>query len=228
MTVNFYSSLEDFRLFDPDVHFHYGCPSTKIKHWALYEPASQRFLFTSDYQDLDILQEIRTLCSSRYNLFLFDIGAAENYHANIMDNTCCENWSVLKNFDDSQFNESLLMHRPIVETIKLIPSGRTEISDAMIQEQKKWIQFVNYWVLYLKNGILNRQWDVVDRFIQDTMGLKFDDPSDFDYYENPSNLARAIRWELYLGKDIQSTQNKITELMSMRVQKEALTAANSQ
>jgi len=229
MTVNYYSSFsEDFQPFDPAVHFHYGCPSTKIKHWALYEPASQRFLFTSDHQDLDILQEIRTLCSSRYNLFLFDISTAENYHPNIMDNTSCENWSIHKEFDDRHFNDSMLMHRPIIETTKLIPSGSTEIAESMIQEQKEWIQFVNYWVLWLRNGILNHYWDIVDKFIEDTMGLKFEDPLDFDYYENTSTQARAIRRALYLGRDIQSTQNKITKLMSVRLQKEALTAANSQ
>jgi hypothetical protein len=222
MTVNFVSTTEQFQPFDPDLHFHHGCPSTKIKHWALYEPASQRFLFTSDFQDVDILQEIRMLCSSRYNLFLFDISSAENYHANIMDNTCCENWSLVRDF-----NDAVLMHAPMLNVTKLIPSGSTEISDSMIQEQKKWIQFVNHWILWLRHGVLNDHWCSIDKFVEDTMGMKFDDPSNFHFYENSARLAQDIRWALYLGNDIQSTQNKITELMSTRLRKESLIDSRS-
>ena len=44
----------------------------------------------------------------------------------------------------------------------------------------------------------------------------------FDFYKNPIKLAQEIKRELYLGKDIQSTQNKIVELMSDTINKKSL------
>jgi hypothetical protein len=114
------------------------------------------------------------------------------------------------------------MHPPILNIDKLIPSGSTEISHSMIQEQKKWIQFVNHWTLWLKYGILSSHWGIVDKFVEDTLGMTFDDPLDFDFYKNPIKLAQEIKRELYLGKDIQSTQNKIVELMSDTINKKSL------
>ena len=198
--------------FDPDVNFHYGIPDTKMRHWALYEPASQRFLFASDFQEIDVLQEIRMLCSSRYNLFLCDISSAENYHDGILDNTCCENWSMIGDFIDTQ-----LFASPIFDIDKLVPSGGTEIDDSVIQEQKNWIQFIQHWVNWLRLGPLAEPRLQIDSFIEQILYLKFDNTSTHDFFSNLQKLVRDIKLELYLGNDIDSSQNKIIKLLETNI-----------
>jgi hypothetical protein len=196
--------------FDPTVNFHMGIPDLRIKHWALYEPASRRFLFSSESQEIAHLQEIRMLCSSRYNLFLCDISTAENYHSNILDNTCCDNWSVT-----GGFNESDLFSAPVYNITTLVPSVHTHIAYSLIQQQKNWIQFVNYWTTWLRHGI--RPWPQIDAFIESMLGLKFDDTSSQNFFTDLEKLANNIKLQLYLGTDIDSTQEKIIKLLESNV-----------
>ena len=202
----------DLPKFDPSIHFHLGIADTKIKHWALYEPACQRFLFASNDQDTSHLQVIRMLCSSRYNLFLCDISTAKNYHATILDNTCCENWTLI-----ADFNESELFVAPIHNVTALVPSGTTEVDKLLIQKQKNWIQFVYYWVNWLRYGPLAKSWPQIDLFIEQMFDLKFDDTSTRNFFSNLQKLTQDIKMELYLGTDIDLTQNKIIKLLENSV-----------
>jgi hypothetical protein len=193
--------------FDPSKNFHFGYPGDKIHHWALYEPASKRFLFTSDVQSIDKLQQIRLLCSSRYNLFLCDISTADNYAPNIIDNECCENWSMIGIPGDT-----VALAAPLFEIDALIPSGSTEIPESAINEQKLWIQFVNYWVDYVNHLQIN-QWRFINSFIEKMFDIKSGDVLGYDFSETKTILAKKIELELYLGTDIESTENKIMQLI---------------
>ena len=194
--------------FDPIKNFHFGCPNSKIHHWALYEPASKRFLFTSDDQSIDKLQQIRILCSSRYNLFICDISTADNYAPNLVDNECCENWSM-----SGIVNDTTVLASPTFEINKLIPSGSTEIPDSVIKEQKIWIQFVNHWLDYVNPMKIN-QWKFIDSFIEKMFDIKSNDAEGYNFVVEKHELVKQIELALYLGTDIESTENKIIQLIN--------------
>jgi hypothetical protein len=192
-------NFTDIKKFDSRFHFNLGITDiTDLKHWALYEPIFGRFLFISKEQDISLLQEIRMLCSSRYNLWLCDTGTADNYSPKQIDNVCCENWSIT-----NIVPINVLMAKPIgVETI--IPCNT--IKSPSIQEEKNWIQFVNYWVSWIRDNRYHSRfaWTAIDSFVGEMFGTETDNELwRFD------KLSQKIRLELYTGLDIESTENKI-------------------
>lgn len=123
--------------------FEYGCPDEFGKpHYGLYQPALDRIVFTVD--DLEIAQEIVLLMSSRFNLFIYDLSGAENYSPNIIDNTCCENWSV------SNCHEIKLTHShreiPCMDAEVLLPKGAPD--DWILDSDKDWMQSIWHWVRF--------------------------------------------------------------------------------
>ena len=194
--------------FDPIKNFHHGSPSGKLKHWALYEPASKRFLFTSNDQDINKLHHIRVLCSSRYNLFICDISTADNYLPDLVDNECCENWSM-----SDIINDATVLAMPMLKITRLVPSGSTEVSNSVIREQKNWIQFVNYWAEQI-SPIRIPRWQFIDSFIEKMLDTNSNSALGNDRVAESNTLINRIELELYLGSDIETTENKIIQMIN--------------
>jgi hypothetical protein len=180
------------------IPFNFGVPH-KLKHWALYEPTLDRFLFVSGQQEVRILNEIRMLCSSRYNLFLCDISVADNYCHDLVDNTCCENWSILDGVDNT-----LLLASPI-DVHTLISQSITETQYPIIQQQKNWIQLVSYWVEWINLRCYYKQYETIDYFIEQLFDTKL---------SKQNSLIQQIQLELYLGVDVDITHANIIRLIT--------------
>lgn len=179
-------------------NFDLGVPDVS-KHWALYEPVLGRFLYVSSTTDISILDDIRMLCSSRYNLFLCNLQGAVNYDSNLIDNTCCDNWAMTNTINTTKILSAYF------DVEKLVPSSTTEIENSFIQDQKQWIQLLSFWVQKIRHI---KRWDMIDCFIDQNLGMN---PSDRSKTIN--ELLRQIQLELYLGIDIESTENKIIHLI---------------
>jgi hypothetical protein len=72
-----------------------------------------------------------------------------------------------------------------------------------VQEEKKWIQFVNYWVNWKRIHLLRNQWENISSFVETIFDIKIDD--------HQHKLNQKIQLELYLGRDIDSTQHNIIQ-----------------
>lgn len=186
-------------ILDPDQHFEFGKPYflNRQQHWAFYEPVLGRFLFASDTMDISILQEIRMLCSSRYNLILCDLQTADNYNIDLIDNLCCENWSITNQVDTT----NIMTFYSDYNVKTLIPVDAAP--EHKVLEEKKWIQFVNYWVNWKRIHLLRNQWENISSFVETIFDIKIDD--------HQHKLNQKIQLELYLGRDIDSTQRNIIQ-----------------
>jgi hypothetical protein len=186
-------------ILDPAQQFEFGTPyfPNRQQHWAFYEPVLGRFLFASATTDISVLQEIRMLCSSRYNLILCDLQTADNYCIDLIDNLCCENWSMTNQVDITNIMEPHYNYN--VKT--LIPVAAAP--DSVVQEEKKWIQFVNYWVNWKRMHLSYCQWEIISSFVETIFDIKIDG--------HQNKLNQKIQLELYLGRDIDSTQRSIVQ-----------------
>ena len=185
-------------ILDPEKQFEFGKPyfSKRQQHWAFYEPVLGRFLFTSSILDISILREIKMLCSSRYNLVLCDLQTADNYNIDLIDNLCCENWSMTNLVD---INNVMAFYLYEVETLIPVESD----ADFDVQEEKKWIQFVNYWVHWKSEYLQNNKCEHISSFVETIFDIKIDNQQ--------NKLNQKIQLELYLGQDINSTQCNIIQ-----------------
>jgi hypothetical protein len=186
-------------ILDPDQYFEFGKPyfPDRQQHWAFYEPVFGRFLFTSSSTDIGILQEIRMLCSSRYNLILCDLQTADNYNINLIDNLCCENWAMTNQVDITD----IMTHHYDYNVETLIPVNADQ--DPQILREKTWIQFVNYWVNWKRTRLFCNHWENISSFVETVFDIKIDD--------HQHELNQKIQLELYLGRDIASTQHNIIQ-----------------
>lgn len=142
------------------VYFDYGIPKdTDQPVFGLWEPVSDRFLLILD--DPDIASTIKMTAAGRYNLFVCEISNAKNYYHNIIDNTCCENWTIGNSH--SIFVSNLdHYHGPQPVTELLSKEGSP---DWPMQIEKDFLQMCFYWgkfFRYLKKS----GWYPFDRFVE--------------------------------------------------------------
>jgi len=116
----------------------FGYPSRPgYPQYAIYQPILDRFLLTSG--NLDKIFLVSDLLANRYHTLVVELNSAKNYHPNLIDNSCCENWTcqgVLDLIKPSSFRHPL--------DISYIASS--SIVDYPIQEEKSWAEFLYRWV----------------------------------------------------------------------------------
>jgi len=62
--------------------------------YGLWAPAHDSFVVV--WHDAEIIDRVRGYLASRIHTFLFDLTASNNHQPNLIDNTCCQNWTVDK------------------------------------------------------------------------------------------------------------------------------------
>jgi len=183
--------------------FDYGYPKTfGLPHFGLYQPTLDCILLT--VCDIEEALEIQMLASSRYNLFVVDLVSAENYSVNMIDNDCCENWT-LSNKEDIDIGLSGSISS-IVQVSKLI-----EIShrDPDASKEKLYLQTIWYHVKYclqIENHARKQVHDWIDGIFE------------LDFEENDHTITKKyikqIKTTLYLGTDLDQIENKIKKIKS--------------
>jgi hypothetical protein len=175
---------------------HGGC------HVGLYQPRLNRFLLTVN--NMQHAQEIALIAAGRYPLFLVNLVTAQNYCENLIDNTCCESWSLpnqqimptkLKNYANYVVDADNLLENP---------------SDLDLSEEKQYLQLCWYY-LKLHDSIIQ----------QNTYGWKIKKfmTEIFDFESHPhdipiQDLKKQIVAELFLCKDIKSTTTSIENIIT--------------
>jgi len=185
--------------------YNLGCPS-KIggAHIGLYQPIFDCFLLTlNDYLDA---QEVMLIAASRYNLVAMDLTSATNYYPNIIDNICCEKWSVpaKDSVTEIAYHEFLNLHR--IET--LVPIS---VENADIAAEKQYLQTVWHYVRYFNHELPEKNYSTAPRiknFLRNVLGL-YDSKN-----EALINLKRAVMKELYLSQDLELSKFRIDNFIS--------------
>jgi len=93
-------------------YFFYGSANYNKKtdeyvQYGLYDPITDRFVLISQF--CDALHKIAMLFSSRLSLRLCRLTTASNFSANLIDNTCCFNWTI-KNRDNLTISRKIGEH----------------------------------------------------------------------------------------------------------------------
>lgn len=126
--------------------------------YGLWEPVTSRFLFVVG--ELEYAETLRLAASARYSLFVTKISCAENYYYNIIDNSCCNQWS-MSNSQDVFTSQPGKFLKP-VSVVKLIPC--TEYEQWELDREMEYLQICLWWIKFVNS---NKQvgWYEFDRFI---------------------------------------------------------------
>jgi len=185
------------------VPFDLGCIENLIHpHFALYQPVNDCFMFTADC-DAAQAREITLLASARYSLFVVDLKTADNYDLNLIDNTCCHDWT-LSNKSDVVISAADLPR--VVSAKYLLQTSSTELD---LEPEKQYLQTVWHYIKYFKSveGRTNKS---IHDWMDTVLDLDFHDPE----HHETKNLIKKIKQILYLGTDLEQMHLQIQQLQS--------------
>lgn len=187
--------MVDFKYFD------YGKPNPEL--YGLYEPVSDCFLIV--YESLEVLLEVKYILSSKYTLFPIRLDQVNNFTTNLIDNSCCENWSFTNNKDISM--RHLLFDVKNIYVANSV-SKTTNKSNFDIVSEKKWALFCLYWLIFLKK--LSSNYSKLDEFLNSFLELS---ELSGDGALIKDNIKKSILRSLYLGNDINQVEKEIESLI---------------
>jgi hypothetical protein len=183
--------------------FDFGIPSHHGScHIGLYQPVLNRFLLT--VTNLQHAQDIALIAAGRYPLFLVNLVTASNYRQNLIDNACCQNWSLpsqqivptqLRDYANCMVNSDSLLANP---------------SELDLSEEKQYLQMCWYY-LKLHDVIIQKNtygWKI-KKFMTEI----------FDYQPHPhdipiQDLKKQIVTELFLCKNTDLTMTSIENIIT--------------
>lgn len=185
-------------------------------HIGLYQPVFDCFLLTlcnySEAQVLGLAQEVMLIASSRYNLVAVDLTSAENYCPNIIDNECCENWSVPVDNSFSEIHYHTFLKLRSVQT--LLPSNTKNIDIAL---EKEYLQTVCYYVKYFSHTLLVKNPSFsIKQLLNDTLYLQTSTSQAINC------LKHTVMKELHLTQDLDLSKTYIESLILTTLNKHDL------
>jgi hypothetical protein len=185
-------------------YFFWGIYESGTPVYSLYEPITDSFLIVS--KSLETITKLKYILSSRFSTHLCRLDLASNFSSELIDNSCCENWSFVNKYRDIKLDENLTNAKTIIAE-ELCPSaGDLEWN---IEKEKQWSLFCHA-VLEKYDKFLFNQYSqvisVLGRFLN------------FDKFENntgvSSNTEKQILSKLYFGLDIDDTEQQINKLLT--------------
>jgi hypothetical protein len=173
-------------------------------HIGLYQPILNRFLLTVNH--IRDAQDIALIAASRYPLFLVNLVTADNYNENLIDNLCCENWSL----PNQQITPTKLKVYANLHTIVDAEHLLDNPSELALSEEKKYLQLCCYYL---------RRYDEIIQKNTYAWEIKKFMTEIFDFEPHPhdipvQNLKKQIVAELFLCKDIKSTTTSIENIIT--------------
>ena len=172
-------------------------------HIGLYQPMLNHFLLTVN--NIQHARDIALIASGRYPLFLVNLTTANNYCENLIDNLCCENWTLPgKQIVPTEMSNYANF---IVNAEHLVPVQQHH--DSELPDEKHYLQVCWYYLNLLDSvATTNIRGQRIKDFMLDI----------FDIQQNESdlivqNLKKQIIAELYLCKDITVTKISIENIL---------------
>lgn len=179
--------------------------------YGLYSPISDCFYFV--YHNYRILQEVRVLLSSKFDLHIVRLDTAENWTPNLVDNECCENWTWANKQDLSwasddyavpmmKFTDFYALHT----ADNLVPApGATP----QIEEYAQWIMLCVHYFIAINKLVRNRTYEF-DLRLRDLI------PHSDSLSHNTNQkylLDQQIRSLLYNSVDLNTVDQEIIKLL---------------
>jgi len=173
-------------------------------HIGLYQPILNRFLLTVNH--IRDAQDIALIAARRYPLFLVNLVTADNYNENLIDNFCCENWSL----PSQQIAPTRLVNYSTLYAIVDAKHLLENPSALDLSEEKQYLQLCCHYLRQC-NEIIRQNiyaWEI-KKFMTEI----------FDFEPHPhdipvQNLKKQIVAELFLCKDINSTTTTIENIIT--------------
>jgi hypothetical protein len=174
--------------------------------YGLYQPLLDCFLFvTADYT---LAGKLVDIMSSRFDLFICEIGVACNFKGNLLNNSCCENWSLS---NSHTIKTAPLSKNTVTQADRLRKSRRTVAHD--INKEKQWILMCAHWIDCLNQ--LKYPYANINNWTTNILNL-----TDSDFCTiNFNLLEKTVIKLLYINTDFETTDREINKLITeFRVQ----------
>lgn len=170
-----------------------GLPLTaRHPHYGLFQPVLDRFVLTlADYQQA---WQICRLTSSKFPLYVCELSSAENYTPTLIDNTCCENWTM---GSTSVITAGYPVQIDRLEPSTVMPSDIGEIKQQVFRAYY-WTSFIGY----LRDHIFPHHDAVM--FVREM----FDETAD-DQYQKLASIIQDIHRRIYFDTNSESIQQLI-------------------
>lgn len=170
-----------------------GVPAqTGYPHYGVFQPALDCFLLT--LPDRDLAHEICRLASSRFPLFVCSLDRADNYHPTLIDNTCCENWSIGS-------GTAITAGEPA--QVRYLRARRSGLPDA--RDAKAHVMRIYYWCAFFDFVIANvYQHYAAVMFVREMWAQDAN-----DHYQRLAEIRTMSRQDLYFGRDETQIQQRI-------------------
>lgn len=170
-------------------------------HIGLYQPILNRFLLT--LCNVEYAREIAMIASGRYHLFLVNLVTADNYSENLIDNLCCDNWSL----PAEQITETTINRYAnfIVDATHLTENYNTN----ELVEEKQYLQLCWQYLKLIDSVFANNvNGPRIKQFLLEVFELP-------DHkYTIVQNLKKQILAELFLGLDTNSVRNSVEGILA--------------
>jgi hypothetical protein len=186
--------------------FFWGCGEPT--QYGLYNPVVDRLVFVSD--NYDILEYVVFLMSSKIRLLIVPLHTAPNFKIDLIDNTCCSNWSIT-NWPENALNFKIAIPRlknyfvfdECGELIEMPKKDLTEVQNFI---------FLSYWVIkFFKftNNCFSENYQY--RIFSNLIDLPFADIE----YTKLKELERHCYREIYFSTDYTSTKETVKCLYNL-------------
>lgn len=182
--------------------FFWGYPGNSTEpHLGLWEPVANRFLLT--LSSTKKARVIKMIASARYNLLVCDLRSADNYQENLLDNTCCESWTV-NNKKAIVISKPYAHNQPIaVDNLVCVEPG--DQHDYV--KEKSWLYLCYHWLTVLEK-LKDEDWYQQDRFIKKIFSTELQNQGP-DYFDKIALVENHILRTLYLGQDLDQINHDI-------------------
>lgn len=134
-------------------YFRPGYPTSENSgQIAFYQPFFDRFLLIVPQEVLVVLK-ISMLANLRYPVLPMYVSGAPGFHHNLLDNGCCENWTVaLENKHREKIYDNDRATLIIQQSQRIHPSRSLpdQYSIFSIDAEKRWFQLLWFWQEFLE------------------------------------------------------------------------------
>lgn len=189
-------------------YFFVGCArpdeSGRPRQYALYNYVVGRFVVT--HFDVHVLNTVRKLFSSRYQMILCDLHDAKNFRPDLVDNMCCYNWGV-RNSASMQATRFPEFDQRTFACEELVERGPLDENELI------WIDREYFWCACSYVTLLTNETyrlGVYNQFISEEMLALAGDSLDTSQFLDPiTTLKQQIYSAFYNEFDFDKAQDRI-------------------
>lgn len=176
-------------------YFFWGCGESV--QYGLYSSVVDRFVSVGT--DVALFEHVVFLMSSKIKLLIVPLHCAPNFTSNLIDNTCCTQWSVINwpaNSLDSKFNVPVRQENFVVDTCGDLAERKRKSLTAI----QNFI-FLSCYVIRLFKFSTNYQYRIFSNLVQ----------LPFDTFDQVKQLELQCYRDIYLSDNYMLTKTQVTD-----------------